>query len=40
MIARAPGEDFNVAAIRSCHGAVDSKVSDAVDEVSVSHVNE
>ena len=39
MIATAPVEDFNVAAIRSYRGVVDSKVSD-VDETPVSHVEE
>jgi len=39
VIARASAEDFNVAAVRTYHGAVDSKVCD-VDEVSVSHVDE
>jgi hypothetical protein len=37
VIARAPGEDFNVAAVRSHRGAF--KVSD-VDEASVSRVDE
>jgi hypothetical protein len=39
VIARAPGEDFNVAAVRSHRGAIDRKVSD-VDEASVSYVDE
>jgi len=39
VIARAPGEDFNVVAVRSHRGAIDSKVSD-VDEASVSYVDE
>ena len=40
VIARAPGEDFNVAAVHSHRGASDSKVSDVVDEASVSYVDE
>jgi len=40
VVTTASGEDFHVAAIRSYQGAVDSKVSDAVDEASVSHVDE
>jgi hypothetical protein len=36
---RVPGEDFNVAAVRSHRSAIDSKFSD-VDEVPVSHVDE
>ena len=40
MIARAPGEDFNVAAVRSHRGAIDSKVSYVFDEASVSYVAE
>jgi hypothetical protein len=39
VIARAPGEDFNVAAVRCHRGAIDSKVSD-VDGASVSYVDE
>jgi len=39
VIARASGEDFNMDAVHSCRGAVDSKVSD-VDEALVSHVDE
>ena len=39
VIARAPVEDFNVGAVRSHRGAIDSKVSD-VDETSVSYVDE
>jgi hypothetical protein len=38
VIARAAGEDFNVAAVRSHRGTIDSEVSD-VDEVSVSYVD-
>jgi len=37
VVARPPGDDFNVAAVRSHRGAIHSKVSD-VDEVSVSYV--
>ena len=40
MIARASGEDFHMAAICSHRGAVYRKVSDVVDEASVSHVDE
>jgi len=40
VIARASAEDFNVAAVRSYQGAVDSNVSDVFDEASVSHVDE
>jgi len=40
VIARVSAEDFNVAAVRSYQGAVDSKVSDVVIEASVSHVDE
>ena len=40
MIERDSVEEFNVAAVRSYEGAVDSKVSDVVDEASVSHVDE
>jgi hypothetical protein len=36
---RVPGEDFNVAAVRSHRSAFDSKFSD-VDEAPVSHVDE
>ena len=39
-MARAPGEDFNVAAVRSHRDAIDSEVSDVVDEASVPYVDE
>jgi hypothetical protein len=39
VIARTPGEDFNVAAVISHQGAINSKVRD-VDEASVSYVDE
>ena len=39
-IALDPGEDFNVAAVRSRRGAIYSKVSDVVVEASVSYVDE
>jgi hypothetical protein len=38
MIASAPGEEFNVAAVHSHWGATDSKISDDVDEASMSYV--
>ena len=40
VMARASAKDFNVAAVRSYQGAIDSKVSDVVNEASVSHVDE
>jgi hypothetical protein len=40
VIARAPGENFNVAAVRSHRGAIDSRVSNVVGEASVSYVDE
>jgi len=40
VIAGASSEDFNVAAVGSHRGAIDSKVSDVVDEVSMSYVDE
>jgi hypothetical protein len=40
VMARAPGEDFNVAAVRSHRDAIDSEVSDVVDEASVPYVDE
>ena len=40
VIARPPGKDFNVAAVRSHRGAIDSKVSDVIEEASVSYVDE
>jgi hypothetical protein len=39
VIARAPGENFNVAGVRSHLGAIDSKVTYVVDEASVSYVD-
>jgi hypothetical protein len=39
VTARAPGEEFNVATVCSHQGAMDSEVSDVVDEASVSHVD-
>jgi hypothetical protein len=38
MIARAPGEDFNMAAVRSNRGAISIKVSDV--DALVSYVDE
>ena len=40
MIATALGEDSNVAAALSYLGAVDSKLSDVIDEASVSNFDE
>jgi len=40
VIARASSEEFNVATLPSYRGAAYSKVSDVVDEASVSHVDE
>jgi len=40
VIARVPGEDFNVAAVRSRRGANDSQFSDVIDKASTSHVDE
>jgi hypothetical protein len=40
VIPRAYDECFNVASVRSYRSAVNSKVSDTVDEASVSHVEE
>jgi len=40
MMARAPSKDFNVAAICSQRGTIDSKVSYVIDETSVSYVEE
>jgi hypothetical protein len=39
MVAGVAGEDFNVAAVRPHRGAIDSEVSDVVDEVSMSYVD-
>jgi len=39
VIARASGDDFDVASVRSYRGAVDSKVSDIVDEAFMCHVD-
>jgi len=39
MIVGAAGEDFNVAAVCQHRCAIDSEVSDVVDEVSVSYVD-
>ena len=38
VTARAPGEEFNLAAVRSHRGAIDRKISD-VDEASVSYAD-
>jgi hypothetical protein len=40
VIARVPGDDFNVAAVRSRRGAIDSEFSNVVDKASVYHVDE
>jgi hypothetical protein len=39
VIARVPGEDFNVTAVWSRRGAIDSEFGDVVDKASVSHVD-
>jgi len=40
VIARPAAEDFNVTAVRSYQGAVDSKVSYVVNDASMPHVDE
>jgi hypothetical protein len=40
VIARVSSKDFNVAAVRSRQGAIDSEFSDVVDKASVSYVDE
>ena len=40
VIEKVSAEDFNVAAVLSYQGAVDSKASDVVNDASVSNVDE
>jgi hypothetical protein len=40
VIARVNGEDFNMAAVRSHRRAICLKVSNVVDEASVSYIDE
>ena len=37
VIVSTPGEEFNVAAVHSHWGAIDSKISDVVDEALMSY---
>jgi hypothetical protein len=39
VIARVPGEDFNVAVVRSHRSTMDGEFSGAVDKAAVSHVS-